>query len=156
MIGPFRSCQSDGTVVSLETLVFTKLHLVPDFCVFKPATWLCSICNHAEYSLLWWRFSIKSKDYSTNYGFLKRIISADDMVSDAFRWHTKQNEGVTGTYSANFYIIIIIIIIIIFILLVDPACAIRLSRRKVLQRLEIYKHDSAQQWLKKGSVIWRF
>ena len=27
-------------------------------------------------SLFWWRFSIKSEDYSTNYGFLKRIISA--------------------------------------------------------------------------------
>ena len=43
-----------------------------------------------------------------NYGFLKRIISADDVVSDAFRWYTRQNEGVTGTYSviswsANFY-----------------------------------------------------
>ena len=50
-----------------------------------------------------WRFSIKSEDYSTNYGFLKRIISADDVVSDAFRWHHKQNGGVTGTYSANFY-----------------------------------------------------
>ena len=24
------------------------------------------------------------KDYSTNYGFLKRIISADDVVSEAF------------------------------------------------------------------------
>ena len=40
-----------------------------------------------------------SEDYSTNYGFLKRIISAYDVVSDAFRWHTRQNEGVTGTYS---------------------------------------------------------
>ena len=28
---------------------------------------------------------IKSKDYSTKYDFLKRIISADDVVSDAFR-----------------------------------------------------------------------
>ena len=55
-----------------------------------------------------WRFSIKSEDYSTNYGFLKRIISADDVVSDAFRWHSRQNEGVTGTcsiisWSAKFY-----------------------------------------------------
>ena len=24
----------------------------------------------------------------------------------------------------------------------------------LFQRLKIYKHDSAQQWLKKGSVIW--
>ena len=56
-------------------------------------------------SLFWWRFSIKSEDYFTNYGFLKRIISADDVVSEAFRWHTRQNElgkmkGLQlGTYS---------------------------------------------------------
>ena len=32
-------------------------------------------------------FSIKSEDNSTNYGFFKkRIISADDVVSDAFKW----------------------------------------------------------------------
>ena len=36
-------------------------------------------------SLFWWRFSIKSEDYSKNYGLLKRIISADDVVSDAFK-----------------------------------------------------------------------
>ena len=40
----------------------------------------------------------KSEDYSTNYGFLKQIISGDDVVSDAFQWHTRQNEGITGTY----------------------------------------------------------
>ena len=49
------------------------------------------------------------------------------MVSDAFRWHTRQNKGVTGTYvQCN------IIIMICKILLLDPACAIMLSRRKVL------------------------
>ena len=37
IISPFRFHQSDATVVSLETPVFTKLHLVLDFCVFKPA-----------------------------------------------------------------------------------------------------------------------
>ena len=35
---------------------------------------------------------------ATNYSFLKQIISADDVVSDAFHWHTRQNEGITGTY----------------------------------------------------------
>ena len=34
-----------------------------------------------------------------NYGFLKRIISADDVVSGTFQWHARQNEGITGTYS---------------------------------------------------------
>ena len=59
-------------------------------------------------SLFWWRFSIKSEDYFTNYDFLKRIILDDDVVSEAFRWHTRQNEieGVTGTrgvsWPANF------------------------------------------------------
>ena len=43
-------------------------------------------------------FLIKFEDYSMNYDFLTRIMSADDVVSDAFRWHTRQNEGVTGTY----------------------------------------------------------
>ena len=43
----------------------------------------------------------KSEDYSTNYGFLKRIISADDVVSDSFQWHTRQNEGITGTYQVR-------------------------------------------------------
>ena len=36
---------------------------------------------------------IKSKDYSTNYGFLKRIISADDVVSDAFRYILNKMKG---------------------------------------------------------------
>ena len=55
------------------------------------------------------RFSfLNLKTTPRNYGFLKRIISANGMVSDAFRWRTRQNEGVTGTYSviswsANFY-----------------------------------------------------
>ena len=39
-------------------------------------------------------FLIKSEDYLKNYGFLKRIILADDVVSDAFQWYTRQNEGV--------------------------------------------------------------
>ena len=34
--------------------------------------------------IIWWRFSIESEDYSTELRFLKRIISADDVVSDAF------------------------------------------------------------------------
>ena len=34
-------------------------------------------------------FLIKSEDYSKNYGFLKQIISADDVVSDAFQWVDK-------------------------------------------------------------------
>ena len=57
--------------------IFKKLHLVLDFCIFKPVR-LCSIRNE-------WRFSMKSEDYSKNYGFLKQIISADDVVSDAFQ-----------------------------------------------------------------------
>ena len=71
--------------------------------------------------------------------FLKRIISADDVVSDAFRWHNRQNKGVTGTYSvipwsANFYW---------WILHVHSGSA---GERYFRQ------HDSAQQWLKKGSL----
>ena len=30
------------------------------------------------------------------------------------------------------------------------------QEKGTFQRLKIYKHDSAQQWLKKGSVIWQF
>jgi len=35
-------------------------------------------------SLFFLRFFIKSEDYSTYYGFLNRIISADEVVSEAF------------------------------------------------------------------------
>ena len=39
------------------------------------------------------------------------------------------------------------------LLVVDPACVIRLSRKKgTFHQLEIYKHGSAQQWLKRGPV----
>ena len=112
--------------------VFTKLHLVQDFCVFKQALFL-------------WRFSIKFEDYSTNYGFLTQIISGDDVVSDAFRWHTKQNEGGYKNLQCK-------------LLLVDPACVINNAQQEkdTFQQLEIYKNDSAQQVLKKGSVIWQF
>ena len=65
---------------------------------------------------------IKSEDFSINYGFLKQIISADDVVSDTFQWHTRQNEGITGTYS----------VMICKLLVVDSACVITLSRRRVL------------------------
>ena len=30
------------------------------------------------------------------------------------------------------------------------------QEKRTFQRLEIYKHESAQQWIKKGSVIWQF
>ena len=79
-----------------------------------------------------------------NYGFLKRIISADD-VADAFRWHTKQNEGVTGIYSviswsANLYC-------------GSCMCNQTQQEKGTFQRREIYKHQSAQQWPQKGSVL---
>ena len=66
------------------------------------------ICNNAEWSLFYEGSLLNLKTTPRNYGFLKRIISANGMVSDAFRWRTRQNEGVTGTYSviswsANFY-----------------------------------------------------
>ena len=64
-------------------------------CPFRSQIW-CVVCFNYPFRT------------PRNYGFLKRIISADDVVSDAFRWHTRQNEGVTGTYSViswstNFY-----------------------------------------------------
>ena len=71
-------------VVSLKTPIFTKPHLVLDFCVFKPAR-LCSICNDAEVFFdEGSRLNLKTTPRS-NYGFLKRIISADDVVPGAFR-----------------------------------------------------------------------
>ena len=84
---------------------------------------------------------IKSKDYSTNYGFLKRIISADDVVSDAFRYILNKMKGLqeptvqTSTGGSCM-------------------CNQPQQEKGTFQRLEIYKHDSAQQWLKKGSVTW--
>ena len=63
--------------------VFTKLHLVLDFCIFKPAR-LCSICSDAEWSLFYEGSLLNLKTTPRNYSFLKRIISADDAVSDAF------------------------------------------------------------------------
>ena len=83
-----------------------------------------------------------------NYGFLKQIISAYDVVSGTFQWHAKQNEDVTGTYSVyhdlqtsngGF-----------------SMCNYAQQEKGTFQRLEIYEHDTAQQWLKKGSVIWQF
>ena len=66
------------------------------------------IRNNAEWSLFYEGSLLNLKTTPRNYAFLKWIISADGMVSDAFRWRTRQNERVTGTYSviswsANFY-----------------------------------------------------
>ena len=54
--------------------------------------------------------------------------------------YTKQNEGVTGTYSLQAS--------------TGGSCRCNQAKREkgTFQRREIYKHDHAQQWLKKGSV----
>ena len=76
-----------------------------------------------------------------NYGFLKQIISADDAVSDAFRWHTRQNEGVTGTYSEYHDLQTS----------TGGSCVCNQAQQEkgTFQRFEIYKHDSARQWHKR-------
>ena len=40
----------------------------------------------------------------------------------------------------------------------DGSCMCNQAQQEkgTFQRLKIYKHDSAQQWLKRGSVIWQF
>ena len=43
------------------------------------------ICNNAEWSLLYEGSLLNLKTTPRNYGFLKQIISADGIVSDAFR-----------------------------------------------------------------------
>ena len=70
------------------------------------------------------------------------MISADDVVSDAFRSHTRQNEGITETY-------------IIEISWSANMCNQAQVEKGTFQQFEIYKHDSAQQF-KKSSVIWQF
>ena len=53
---------------------------------------------------------------------------------------TRQNEGVKGTYSLQAS--------------TGGSCTCNQAQQEkgTFQRREIYKHDSAQQWLKKGSV----
>ena len=70
--------------------ILTKLHLVLVFCIFNQQGYVAFATM--QNSLFCWRLLIKSEDYSTNYGFLKRIISADDVVSDAFQWQTRQKQ----------------------------------------------------------------
>ena len=43
------------------------------------------ICNNAEWSLFYEGSLLNLKTTPRNYGFLKQIISADGIVSDAFR-----------------------------------------------------------------------
>ena len=52
-----------------------KTVLSPRLLRFQTSKRLCSICSDAE---------MKSEDYSMELRFLKRIISADDVVSEAF------------------------------------------------------------------------
>ena len=47
--------------------------------------WGGGICNNAEWSLLYEGSLLNLKTTPRNYGFLKQIISADGIVSDAFR-----------------------------------------------------------------------
>ena len=58
--------------ISLKTPIFTKLHLVVDF------------CSNAEFIVA--RFPVKSEDLLTELnGYLKRILLADDVVHDALK-----------------------------------------------------------------------
>ena len=63
---------------------FKKLHLVQELCIFDWNQQGYVAFAAMRNSLFWRRFLIKSEVYSTNYGFLNRIIPADEVVSDAF------------------------------------------------------------------------
>ena len=59
-------------LISLKTPIFTKLHVVVDF------------CSNAEFIVA--RFPVKSEDLLTELnGCLKRILLADDVVHDALK-----------------------------------------------------------------------
>ena len=65
-----RSCS--WWLISLKTPIFTKLHVVVDF------------CSNAEFIVA--RFPVKSEDLLTELnGYLKRILLADDVVHDALK-----------------------------------------------------------------------
>ena len=150
----------------IKTPVFTKLHLVLDCCVFKPAR-LCGICSDGEWSHFLWRFSIESEDYSTELQFLEtnyfswfmwslmhfnsikaqlEILNFDQWLWYMCRWHARQNEGVTGTLEDHD-----------LQTSTGESCICNQAQHKKgpFQWLEIYKRGSAQQWLKKGSLIWQ-
>ena len=74
------------------------------------------------------------------------ILNFDQWLWYMCRWHARQNEGVTGTLedhdlqtsTGESYI-----------------CNQAQHKKGPFRWLEIYKRGSAQQWLKKGSVIWQ-
>ena len=85
-------------------------------------------------------FDESSEYYSTNYVFLKKNYIGLMMWSLTYFDDTRQNEGVKGTYSLQAS--------------TGGSCTCNQAQQEkgTFQRREIYKHDPAQQWLKKGSV----
>ena len=151
----------------IKTPVFTKLHLVLDCCVFKPAR-LCGICSDGEWRtsffmkvLHWiWRL-LHGTTVSWNklfqlimwslmhFNSIKaqlEILNFDQWLWYMCRWHARQNEGVTGTLEDHD-----------LQTSTGESCICNQAQHKKgpFQWLEIYKRGSAQQWLEKGSVIWQ-
>lgn len=67
-----------------QNAYLTNLYSVADFRVFKPAR-LSGIMQQFRMDFFLWRSSVKSEDYSAEIRFLKRMKSADDVVSDALK-----------------------------------------------------------------------
>lgn len=139
-------------VLYFSTTELWRPNISGDHCEFK---------NQGLNQGLWVKSYEEVKTTPRNYGFLKRIKSADDVVSDAFwssiksfnqwlwnmfRWHSRDKMNELQEPQK---------IIICKLLMVNSCCAIRRCRRKVLfSHLKfINMHGSAQQW---GSVIWQF